>query len=209
MHISLEDILALEKRYRTNLINSLAGFKSLNLIGTANEAGLPNLGLYSQVIHVGANPPLQGVLFRPAVVPRHTLENIYATRQFTLNHVTEDFYQKAHWSSARWEENEFEAVGLTSEFGEGRKAPYVKESRISALLEFQERHLIQTNQTTLVVGKVLELRIDDGLIQSDGSLDLETAGSLTVSGLDHYHKTQSIGKLSYAKPDEAPGLIGK
>lgn len=207
MRISLEDILGFEKRYRTNLINGLAGFKSLNLIGTANTEGVPNLGLYSQVIHVGASPPLQGVLFRPAVVPRHTLENIYATRQFTLNHVHEGFYQKAHWASARWDENEFDAVGLTAEYTEGAVAPYVKESRISALLEFQERHMIQTNQTTLVVGKILELRIDDGLVKEDGFLDLEAAGSLTVSGLDSYHKTEHIGRLSYAKPGSQPKIL--
>ena len=207
MRISLEDILGFEKRYRTNLINCLAGFKSLNLIGTANAEGVPNLGLYSQVIHVGANPPLQGVLFRPAVVPRHTLENIYATRQFTLNHVHEGFYQKAHWTSARWDENEFDAVGLTPEYAVSAKAPYVKESRISALLEFQERHMIQVNQTTLVVGKVLELHIDDGLIGEDGFLDLEGAGSLTVAGLDSYHKTERIARLSYAKPGDEPDLI--
>lgn len=209
MRITLEEILNFQKPYRTNLINCLAGFKSLNLIGTISTEGHPNLALYSQVIHVGANPPLQGVLFRPAVVPRHTLENIYDTRQFTLNHVHESFYQKAHWTSARWDENEFSAVGLTEEYLDGYKAPFVKESRIKSLLEFQERHVIQTNQTTLVVGKVKELVIDDELMGEDGFIDLEKARTLTVSGLDKYHRTESIGRLSYAKADHPPGPIGK
>jgi len=207
MRISLDEILGFEKRYRTNLINCLSGFKSLNLIGTVNRDGIPNLGLFSQVIHVGANPPLQGVLFRPIVVPRHTLENIYETRQFTLNHVHESFYKQAHWASARWDENEFDAVGLRPEYLAGYEAPFVKESPIKTLLEFTERHTIQTNQTTLVVGKVLEIIVDDAVVTEDGTIDLEKAGSLTISGLDKYHKTESIGRLSYAKPDEMPKLL--
>lgn len=204
MRISLDDILNADKEYRRNLINSLTGFKSLNLVGTCDANGMPNLALYSQVIHVGADPPLQGILFRPAVVPRHTLENIYTTREFTLNHVHADFYQKAHWTSARWDENEFEKVGLTPEYTESSKAPFVKESKIKASLEFKERHIIQANQTTFVVGMVKEIIIEDELIGEDGFLDLEQAGSLTVSGLDRYHKTTSLERLSYAKPDKSP-----
>lgn len=207
MNIPLSAIRDFDKRYRTNLINCLSGFKSLNLIGTSSTEGLANLGLYSQVIHVGANPPLQGVLFRPAVVPRHTLENIYNTRQFTLNHVHKSFYKKAHWTSARWEENEFDKVGLTEQYLDGYQAPFVKESKIKMLLEFKERHVIQTNQTTLVVGAVKELIIDDELIGADGFIDLEKAETVTVSGLDSYHSTQALSRLEYAKPDKMPGTL--
>jgi len=207
MRISSSEIQAFEKRYRTNLINCLSGFKSLNLIGTKSASGIPNLALFSQVIHVGANPPLQGILFRPAVVPRHTLENIYETREFTINQVHQSFYKKAHWTSANWNENEFEKVGLEEEYLEGYSVPLVKESRIKSVLRFKERHLIQTNQTTLLVGEIMELMIDDELIEADGFLDLEKAETVTVSGLDSYHSTQQLGRLSYAKPDQAPELL--
>lgn len=207
MIISRSDIDNYEKRFRTNLINCLSGFKSLNLIGTRSSDNVPNLGLYSQVIHVGANPPLQGVLFRPAVVPRHTLENIFETREFTINQVHKSFYREAHWASARWDENEFAKVGLTEEYRENNHAPYVKESTIKALLTFKERHVIQTNQTTLVVGEIQELIIQDALIGPDGFIDLEKAETVTVSGLDKYHTTQSLERLEYAKTDKAPGFL--
>lgn len=204
MVISRSDIDSFEKRYRTNLINCLSGFKSLNLIATRSVEGVANLGLYSQVIHVGANPPLQGILFRPAVVPRHTLENIYATREFTINQVHRNFYEKAHWTSARWDENEFGKVGLTEEYGERNHAPYVRESVVKALMTFKERHIIQTNQTTLLVGEIIELVIQDDIIGSDGFLDLEKAETVTVSGLDKYHTTKTLARLEYAKPDNPP-----
>lgn len=204
MIISRSDIDNFDKRFRTNLINCLSGFKSLNLIGTRSTDNVANLGLYSQVIHVGANPPLQGVVFRPAVVPRHTLENIFATREFTLNQVHKNFYKEAHWTSARWDENEFNKVGLTEEYRNDHHAPFVKESIIKTLLTFKERHIIQANQTTLLVGEIQELIIQDDLIGSDGFIDLEKAETVTVSGLDKYHVTQSLERLEYAKTDKAP-----
>ena len=161
------------------------------------------------MIHVGANPPLQGILFRPAVVPRDTLENIYSTREFTINQVHKNFYQKAHWTSARWDENEFEKVGLQEEYIDDYHPPFVKESKIKALLTFKERHMIQTNQTTMLVGEIKELIIEDGLIGEDGFLDLEKAETVTVSGLDSYHTTQSLGRLEYAKPGKTPRHLEK
>ena len=39
------DIESWERFYRANFINSLTGFKSINLIGTVNELGQTNLGI--------------------------------------------------------------------------------------------------------------------------------------------------------------------
>ena len=38
-------------------------------------------------------------------------------------------------------------------------------------------------------------------VLEDGFVDIEKAGSMTVSGLDSYHKTNRIARLSYAKTD--------
>lgn len=72
MELNKEEILHYEKNYRANLINSVSGFKSANLIGTVSSKGNTNLAIFSSVIHVGANPPLIGLLMRPVSVPRHT-----------------------------------------------------------------------------------------------------------------------------------------
>jgi hypothetical protein len=47
-------------------------------------------------------------------------------------------------------------------------------------------------------------RIGVHLKTPDGFVDLEKAGTLTCSGLDSYHKTARIARLSYAKPDQVP-----
>ncbi|MFT6737257.1 MAG: flavin reductase (DIM6/NTAB) family NADH-FMN oxidoreductase RutF, partial [Kangiellaceae bacterium] len=66
-------ILDLPQRTRANFINSLSGFKSANLIGTQSIEGVNNLSMVSSVFHVGANPPLIGMLIRPHTVKRDTL----------------------------------------------------------------------------------------------------------------------------------------
>lgn len=200
--ISGEDIDQLEKRFRTNLINSLSGFKSANLIGTIDNEGNTNLAVFSSVIHFGANPPLLGMLSRPNSVDRHTYENIKATGYYTINHIHKDFYPKAHQTAARYERDisEFDAVGLTAEFSGNNPAPYVAESAIKMALSLVEEHKIAVNDTILLVGQLKELFLNEDILGSDGFLDLEKAGSVCISGLDSYHQTARLDRLPYAKP---------
>ena len=81
------DLESLETRFRGNLINSLGGFKSLVLIGTASRDGKENLAVFSSLFHLGANPALCGLIVRPAEPGFNTLGNIMATGKYTLNHV--------------------------------------------------------------------------------------------------------------------------
>ncbi|MEP0862297.1 MAG: flavin reductase family protein [Ignavibacterium sp.] len=202
MKITNENILQFEKLYRTNFVNSLSGFKSANLIGTISKEGKTNLAIFSSVIHVGANPPLIGMLVRPASVPRHTYENIKDIGYFTINHINKEIFKQAYQTSARYEKDvsEFDECGLTPEFTNTIKAPYVKESNIKIGCRFVEEHLIKTNDTIFVVGEILEVNIPDDVLTDDGYIDIEIAGTLAISGLDSYHETKRISRLSYAKP---------
>ena len=206
-HISGETIASYDKRYRANLINSVTGFKSVALIGTLSRNNVTNLAIFSQIIHVGANPPLIGVLFRPHTVPRHTLENIQDSGVFTINHISEDFVKEAHHTSARWDESEFEACGLQPAYSEGFKAPYVEGAQVQLGCSFVEQQIIQANETVFLIGAIQELRLTNGILQDDGFVDLEKAGSLCASGLDSYHRTEKIARYSYAKPDRSPQEI--
>jgi flavin reductase (DIM6/NTAB) family NADH-FMN oxidoreductase RutF len=191
----------MERFYRANLINSLSGFKSLNLVGTVNKTGQANLAIFSQVFHIGANPPLIGILFRPDVGERHTLHNLLDTGYFTLNHVQESFYRQAHQTSARYQDSEFEACGFTPLYSAVLPAPYVAEAAIRIGLQFKERTDIRLNGTILIIGEVQEVTFPADCLAEDGYLDIEKAGSITASGLDGYHTTQSLARLAYAKPD--------
>jgi len=200
--LSAKEIGQLEKFYRRNLVNSISGFKSANLIGTADENSTTNLAIFSSIHHIGANPPLLGFNVRPASVPRHTYENILQTGYFTINHVTADFYEKAHHTSARYDkkDSEIDAAGLTPEYSAVHPAPYVQESPVKLGMQLEEIHKIKANSTTLVVGRIIELIIPDSVIRPDGTVRLEKLGVVTVSGLDTYHSTHELASLPYAKP---------
>jgi len=208
-HFQVEEFEAMDKFFRRNLINSLAGFKSVNLIGTSNENKQTNLAIFSQVFHLGATPALMGVLFRPDSVPRHTLTNILTTEEYTLNHITEDFYRKAHQSSARYPEevSEFEAVQLSPEYSQRINAPYVKEAHLKIGLKFEERIDIKINGTILIIGSVQEIFLPEKALQKDGWIDLQKAGTITSTGLDAYYRSEIIGRISYAKPDKENQIL--
>ena len=193
---------SMEKRSRANLVNSLSGYKSANLLGTINAQGRTNLALMSSVFHVGANPPLVGLLIRPHSVPRHSLENILDLGEYTLNVVTRDMYAQAHQTTARYDrdQSEFAAVGLAEEYSPLVKAPYVASSRIKTGLKLIETQTLAVNDTVLVIGEIVELLINEGLMAEDGQLDHHMADTVAVTGLDEYHSASSLQRLGYPKP---------
>lgn len=205
MIVTAEAIARFEGRKRAAFVNSLPGFKPGTLVGTVNAAGITNAAIFSSVVHIGANPALMGIIFRPLSVPRHTYQNIRETGYFTLNHITEEIYKAAHKTSARFDDgvSEFAECGLTEEYRETLPAPYVLASPVKIGLKYTEEHLISANQTVLLIGEIMEVIFPDSCLAEDGYLDLERAGVITVSGLDSYHSTRRISRLPYAKPDSA------
>jgi flavin reductase (DIM6/NTAB) family NADH-FMN oxidoreductase RutF len=208
-HITADQLPHMEQRYRSNLINCLSGFKNLSLLGSIDEKGQTNLAVFSQVFHIGADPALIGVLVRPQSVRRHSLANILQSGDFTLNNVREHMLLRAHQTSARWEESEFSACGFTPWFSPQIKAPYVTESTLRIGLRLAEALPLTINNTVLVIGSVQEIWVPEYCLQPDGFIDLETAGSLSCSGLDSYHYTLSLGRLSYAKTDRVPEFLNQ
>jgi flavin reductase (DIM6/NTAB) family NADH-FMN oxidoreductase RutF len=205
-HFSGQDIVMMEQRSRAAFINSLSGFKSVSLVGTIDNVGNTNLSIFNSVIHIGANPALIGMIIRPNSVNRHTLENIMETECYTINHINKDIYKKAHQTSARYpkEISEFKAVGLTPEFHTKIKSPFVKESHIKFGLKFAERHDLKINGTILIIGKVIEVIVPEDCLTLDGVIDVEKAETITTSGLDSYHTTTRLSRLTYAKPNTLP-----
>ncbi|PTT75037.1 MULTISPECIES: flavin reductase family protein [unclassified Chryseobacterium] len=202
IHFTNQQIAETEERKRTALVNSLSGFKSLNLIGTVNKDGQTNLAVFNSVMHIGANPPLMGFISRPDSVERHTLENIQQTGYYTINHVNKEIFEKAHQTSARYkrEQSEFDASGLTAEYKNNFSAPFVQESSIQIGLILKEIVSVKSNGTHLIVGEITDLYFPEEIWEETGILDIEKAGTVAGSSLDGYHTTQLLKRMKYAKP---------
>jgi flavin reductase (DIM6/NTAB) family NADH-FMN oxidoreductase RutF len=203
---SSDNIATMDDLFRRAFVNSLTGFKSVCLIGSQTLNGKTNLAIFSQVFHIGANPALIGILVRPDKSPRHTLENILATKYFTINHIREEYYKNAHQTSARYsaDVSEFEACGFTPEYSSAVNAPYVKEANVKIGLNLVEKNVLAINQTVLLIGEVKEVIVPDDCVLENGYIDIEKAGSITCSSLESYHVTKRLARLSYSKPDTFP-----
>jgi flavin reductase (DIM6/NTAB) family NADH-FMN oxidoreductase RutF len=144
-----------------------------------------------------------GFIQRPASVERHTYENIKNNGCFTINHVNPNIYKQAHQTAARFNENEseFEKTGLTEYYSNIIKAPYVAESLVKIGLTLEEEILIKSNNTILVIGRVVEIIINEDFLTEDYFIDLGKTKSVTVQGLETYYSANLIATLPYAKPN--------
>ncbi|QBG35848.1 flavin reductase family protein [Litorilituus sediminis] len=203
-HITSNDLINMQTRFRAQLINSLSGFKSANLIGTTNNLEQTNLAMFSSVFHIGASPALVGFIVRPHTTPRHTLENIQQTKHYTINQVSNHIWPAAHQTSARYtrKQCEFQQTGLNKQFIADICAPFVKESPLKYALMLKEILPLTVNNTLLVIGEVTDIFCQKDIIHNDGYIDIEALGTVAISGLDSYHETQRLSRLSYAKPEQ-------
>jgi flavin reductase (DIM6/NTAB) family NADH-FMN oxidoreductase RutF len=208
-HLTYDDLMVWEHRKRANFVNSIGGFKSVCLIGTKNKARQTNLAIFNSIVHIGANPPLIGFFIRPDSVERHTLENIIETGTYTINHINENIFVQAHQTSARYprDVSEFTKANLTEEYLNDFFAPFVKESTQKIGVEFKEKIDVPLNGTSLLIGEIKSTYIPKESLKDDGFIDLEESGTITSSGLDSYHTTHKLARLSYAKPDQWPSHI--
>ena len=201
MLISHNDINGYNRFYRANLLNSLSGFKSASLIGTKNESDISNLAIFSNIVHLGANPALIGFVNRPLEAAPHTLTNIQSTGVYTINHIRTDWVDKAHQTSAKYPEgvSEFNACGFTEEYIDGFNAPFVKESVIKYGMKLVEVIPIKHNNTFFVIGEVVIISVPENIISPDGFIESYKANSCCSLGIDGYYSTELIARLPYAK----------
>lgn len=199
------ELAEMEKRYRSTFINSLSGFKSVQLLASKSPDGKSNLAIFNSVFHVGANPPQLGLVVRPDGPEHDTMNNIRGTGYYTLNNIQESYYRQAHQTSARYLSgvSEFEACGLAEELLDGFPVPFVKNANVRIGLKLKEI-LPVNNGTQIVIGEVVLVQIDEKCLSADGFVDLQAAGSITAAGLDAYYRTEKIARLAYAKPDQEP-----
>ncbi len=203
-HFSRTSLSQLPSRERANLINTISGYKSANLIGTKSKEGKSNVSLFNSVVHLGSNPALLGFILRPLTVDRHTYENIRTTSFFTVNAVTEAIYKSAHGTSAKYEKgvSEFSKTGLSELYHPEFSAPFVEQSPIHIGCSYTNEYKIEENGCILIVGAIQEIYLQESLLLKDHWAKLDESELVSIVGLDGYAKPTIIDRLAYAKPDE-------
>lgn len=190
---SYEALMASDRKWRINFINSLIGPKNLHVLLTRAADHRLNAAIFNSGLHIGSSPPYVGFLLRPTTVPRHTYANLQVYPYATLNAVSYGFYQRAHETHMKFAAgaNEADAVGLPLRWEEDSDLPYLAESPLTARLRLVEEHLLTINQTRLLVFAVESVWVAQA-VEPDGFIRLDALGLTAGSGCDAYWKLEFL-----------------
>lgn len=180
---------------------------------TMDKDGQPNLSPFSFFNLFGSNPPT--LIFSPARRVRdntikHTLENIYATKEVVINVVNYAMVQQASLASCEYPRgtSEFEKAGFTPLPSEKIKPFRVKESPVQ--LECMVREVIETGQEggagNLVICEPVLIHINDDILDSKGAIDPHKIDLVARMGADYYCRASGDAVFEVAKPNTALGI---
>jgi flavin reductase (DIM6/NTAB) family NADH-FMN oxidoreductase RutF len=180
---------------------------------TMDKDGQPNLSPFSFFNLFGSNPPT--LIFSPARRVRdntikHTLENIYATKEVVINVVNYAMVQQASLASCEYPRgtSEFEKAGFTPLPSEKIKPFRVKESPVQ--LECIVREVIETGQEggagNLVICEPVLIHINDDILDSKGAIDPHKIDLVARMGADYYCRASGDAIFEVAKPNTALGI---
>ncbi|SFD30321.1 NADH-FMN oxidoreductase RutF, flavin reductase (DIM6/NTAB) family [Chitinophaga sp. CF118] len=180
---------------------------------TIDQDGQPNLSPFSFFNIFGSNPPT--LIFSPARRVRdntikHTLENIYATKEVVINVVSYAMVQQTSLSSCEYPKgmNEFEKAGFTPLPSEKIKPFRVKESPVQ--MECIVRQIIETGQEggagNLVICEPVLIHINEEILNSKGGIDPHKIDLVARMGGDYYCRASGDAIFEVAKPNTALGI---
>lgn len=180
---------------------------------TVDKNGIPNLAPFSFFNAFGSNPPV--VVFSPARRVRdntikHTLENIYETKEVVINVVNYAMVQQASLASSEYPKgvNEFIKAGFTPIPSQLIKPPRVKESPVQMeckVLEVKETG-DQGGAANLIVCEILLMHIDDSVLNPENKIDANKIDLVARMGGDLYCRASGNSLFSVAKPLTIPGI---
>ncbi|GAA0529278.1 flavin reductase family protein [Chitinophaga japonensis] len=180
---------------------------------TVNAEGQPNLSPFSFFNVFGSNPPT--LVFSPSRRVRdntikHTLENIYATREVVINVVTYAMVQQASLASCEYPPgvSEFEKAGFTALPSEKVKPPRVKESPVQ--MECVVKQVIETGEGggagNLVICEPVLLHISENILNEHGRIDPHKIDLVGRMGADYYCRASGAAVFEVPKPNLQLGI---
>lgn len=198
---------AWEPRFRAQFFNSLGGPRQVGLLTSFSPLSVANAAVFSQTLHVSANPPLLGFLFRPLTAEHQGLRYVRAQGCFGFHVLSGGIAQaqQLHQCSAKYPEGESEldAVGLSWQAFETLHAPRIQDAVVAYGLKLTEEHEL-ANGTILVVGSVAEVHVHSSVVVHPRGHAQHPEDLLLAQGLDSYHHSNALVALSYAQPGTQP-----
>lgn len=180
---------------------------------TMDRSGNPNLSPFSFFNAFGSKPPI--VVFSPARRVRdntikHTLENIYETKEVVINVVNYAMVEQMSLASCEYPKgvNEFVKSGFTPISSELVKPFRVKESPVQ--MECTVLQVIETGNeggaANLIVCEILLMHISDEILNESKRIDPHKIDLVARMGGDYYCRASGNAIFSVAKPNLKLGI---
>lgn len=180
---------------------------------TVDADGRPNLSPFSFFNVFGSNPAT--LIFSPSRrvrdnTTKHTLDNIYATREVVINVVTYQMVQQASLTSCEYPQgvNEFEKAGFTPLPSERVKPWRVKESPVQ--MECIVKQVIETGQGggagNLVICEPVLVHINEEILDAHNRIDPHKIDLVARMGGDYYCRASGPAVFEVTKPNTQLGI---
>lgn len=180
---------------------------------TIDENGEPNLSPFSFFNVFGSKPPI--LVFSPARRVRdntikHTLENIYATKEVVINVVNYHMVQQTSLASCEYPKgtNEFVKAGFTPVKSDMVKPFRVKESPVQ--LECKVLQVMETGHEggagNLVICEMVCMHIDDRILNENSQIDPHKIDLVARMGGDYYCRASGSAVFTVPKPNQQLGI---
>lgn len=195
------------------LLGSIAP-RPICFASTIDKNGNANLAPFSFFNVFGSNPTT--LIFSPARRVRdntikHTLENVYATKEVVINVVNYSMVQQTSLASCEYPQtvDEFVKAGFTKLPSEKIKPYRVAESPVQ--IECIVRDIIETGKEggagNLVICEVLIMHIDDKILDPGSqTIDPQKIDLVARMGGDYYCRASGNAVFTVAKPNTQLGI---
>ncbi len=180
---------------------------------TIDKDGNANLAPFSFFNVFGSKPPI--CIFSPARRVRdntikHTLENVYETKEVVINVVNYNIVQQSNLASCEYPKgvDEFVKAGFTPVKSELVKPFRVKESPVQ--LECKLLQVIETGKeggaANLIICEVVCMHIDDNVLDEQGRIDPNKIDLVARMGADYYCRASGSAIFEVHKPNAELGI---
>jgi len=194
--VSASDVVAV---YRA-LVGVVAP-RPIAWVSTLDGEGRVNLAPFSFFNAFGANPPV--VAFSPTLrrdgSKKDTLLNLEVIPEFVLNAAVEELADQVNATATELPRGQSEAeyAGLTLKRSTRVRPPRVSESPVH--LECRVRQIMPIGTgpiaANLVIGEVLLIHIEDGVLDSQGQIDPRKLRTIARLGGNYYCRSTDLFEM--------------
>ncbi|RUM28474.1 MAG: flavin reductase family protein [Aquifex sp.] len=164
--------------------------RPIGWVSTISKEGITNIAPFSFFNAVNDAPPvlMLSISNRDDNTLKDTVRNILDTKEFVINMVSEELFEKMLITAEEFppDISEFEKAGLTPEESKMVKAPRIKEAKVS--FECKLYKYVPVYDMHVIFGEALLIKVNDDILTENFKVDYESYKPIGRLGGNYYAK---------------------